>query len=47
MKIAVSTDTSSAINLSLAQKLGIYVFPLNVIVAGEEFLDGVSINQEQ
>ena len=47
MKIAVSTDTSSAINLSLAQKLGIYVFPLNVIVDGEEFLDGVSINQEQ
>lgn len=47
MKIAVSTDTSSAINLSLAQKLGIHVFPLNVIVNGEEFLDGVSINQEQ
>ena len=47
MKIAVSTDTSSAISISLAKKLGIYVFPLNVIVNGEEFLDGVSINQDQ
>jgi len=47
MKIAVSTDTSSAISISLAKKLGIYVFPLNVIVNGEEYLDGVSINQDQ
>lgn len=47
MKIAVSTDTSSTINLDLAKKLGIYVFPLNVIINGEEFLDGVSINQDK
>lgn len=46
MKIALSTDTSSTINLDLAKKLGIYVFPLNVIINGEEFLDGVSINQD-
>ncbi len=44
MKVAISTDTSSTINLELAKKLGIYVFPLNVIINGEEFLDGVSIN---
>ena len=43
MKIAISTDTTSTINLDLAKKLGIYVFPLNVIINGEEFLDGVSI----
>ena len=47
MKIAVSTDTSSTINLELAKKLGIHVFPLNVIINGEEFLDGVSINQDK
>ena len=43
MKIAISSDTTSTINLDLAKKLGIYVFPLNVIINGEEFLDGVSI----
>ena len=47
MKIALSTDTSCTISKELAKKLNIYVFPLNVIVNGEEFLDGVSINLEQ
>lgn len=46
MKIALSTDTSCTISPSLAKKLNIFVFPLNVIVNGEEFLDGVSINQD-
>ena len=32
MKIAISTDTTSTISLDLAKKLGIYVFPLNVII---------------
>ena len=47
MKIAISTDTSCTIPSELAKKLNIYVFPLNVIVNGEEFLDTVSINQEE
>ena len=47
MKIAVSTDTSSTINLELAKELGIHVFPLNVIINGEEFLDGISIDQDK
>lgn len=47
MKIALSTDTSCTISEDLSKKLNIFVFPLNVIVNGEEFLDGVSINQEQ
>ncbi len=47
MKIALSTDTSCTISKELAAKLNIQVFPLNVIVDGEEFLDGVSIDQEQ
>jgi DegV family protein with EDD domain len=47
MKIAISTDTSCTISKALAEKLNIKVFPLNVIVNGEEFLDGISINQEK
>ena len=46
MKIAISTDTSCTISKSLAEKLNIKVFPLNVIVNGEEFLDGISITTE-
>lgn len=47
MKIALSTDTSCTISKELAGKLNIFVFPLNVIIDGEEFLDGVTINQEE
>lgn len=47
MKIALSTDSSCTISKELAKKLGIFVFPLNVIVDGTEFLDGVSIDQDQ
>lgn len=47
MKIALSTDTSCTISKKLATELDIRVFPLNVIVDGEEFLDGISIEQDQ
>ena len=47
MKILVSTDTSCLVSVDVLQKNNISVFPLNVIVDGEEFLDGVTINQEQ
>lgn len=47
MKVLVSTDTSCLINYQALEKLNISVFPLNVIVNGEEFLDGITINQEQ
>lgn len=46
MKILVSTDSSCLIDYELLKKLGISVFPLNVIVDGEEYLDGITINQE-
>lgn len=46
MKILVSSDTSCLISVDVLKKNGISVFPLNVIVDGEEFLDGVTINQE-
>lgn len=47
MKIALSTDTSCGISKELATKLNIQVFPLNVIVDGQEYLDGITINQDQ
>ena len=47
MKVLVSTDSSCLINQHVFDKYEINVFPLNVIIDGEEFLDGVSINQEQ
>ena len=47
MKVALSTDTSCTISKELANKLNIFVFPLNVIINGEEFLDGVTINQDE
>lgn len=47
MKVLVSTDTSCLINYELLKKHGISVFPLNVIIDGEEYLDGVTIDQKQ
>ena len=47
MKIALSTDTSCTINKDLAKDLNIFVFPLNVIVDGVEYLDGVTISQDE
>lgn len=46
MKILLSTDSSCLINYELLKKLGISLFPLNVIVDGKEFLDGVTIDQD-
>ena len=47
MKILVSTDTSCLVNNDMMKKYEISIFPLNVIIDGEEFLDGVTINQDQ
>ena len=47
MKVALSTDTSCSISKEIAQKYNINVFPLNVIVDGNEYLDGVTINQDE
>ena len=47
MKILVSTDSSCLVNNEMLKKYEISVFPLNVIIDGEEFLDGVTINQDQ
>ena len=47
MKIKVSADTSCLVTQDVLVKNNISVFPLNVIIDGEEYLDGVTINQEQ
>lgn len=47
MKILISTDTSCIVKNGALNKYDISLFPLNVIVDGEEFLDGVTIDQEQ
>ncbi len=47
MKILISADTSCLINKEILKKNNISALPLNVIVDGIEYLDGVSINHEQ
>ncbi len=47
MRILISTDTSCLVNYETFKKYDISLFPLNVIVDDQEFLDGVTINQEQ
>ena len=47
MKTLISTDTSCLVRNDALKKYDISLFPLNVIVDGEEFLDGITINQEQ
>ncbi len=47
MKILISADTSCLVNHDVLSKNNISVFPLNVIIDEEEFLDGVTINQEK
>lgn len=46
MKILVSSDTTCVINYDILKKNNISVFPLNVIIDGQEFLDGVTIKQD-
>jgi DegV family protein with EDD domain len=47
MKTLISTDTSCLVTNNVFDNYEISVFPLNVIIDGEEFLDGVTINQEE
>lgn len=47
MKLLISTDTSCLLNYEMLTKHEISVFPLNVIIDGEEYLDGVTIKQPE
>lgn len=46
MKTLISTDTSCLIDYEILSKYEISVFPLNVIIEGKEYLDGVTIKQD-
>ena len=46
MKTLISTDTSAVLNYDVCKKNGLSVFALNVIIDGEEFLDGITIDQK-
>lgn len=47
MKILVSADTSCVVLKNVLEKNNVNVFPLNVIIDGVEYLDGVSIDQDK
>ena len=47
MKIYISTDTSAKVKKDFFDKYDISVYPLNVIIDGQEFLDGVTIEQDE
>ena len=44
-KIAVVTDSNSGITPEEAKELGCYLIPMPFIIDGEEFFEGVSLNQ--
>ncbi len=46
MKTLISTDTSAVLSYEVFEKNNLSVFALNVIVDGEEYLDGVTIDQK-
>lgn len=47
MKILISTDSSCLISKDTFKRYDISVFPLNVLIDGKEYLDGVSIEQKE
>lgn len=47
MKTAIATDTNSGILQQQAQKLGVYVLPMPVIIEGKEYFEGVDITHAQ
>lgn len=47
MKILISTDTSCLVNYESLKKYPISIFPLNVIIDDNEYLDGINIKQEE
>ena len=46
-KIAVVTDTNSSMSVEEGKELGITVIPMPFYIGGKEFLDGVTLTQEE
>lgn len=47
MKTAIVTDSNSGITQALSRELGIYTIPMPVLINGEQFLEDISLTQEQ
>lgn len=47
MKIAITTDSNSGITAGEAEKLGIFLIPMPVMIDTETYLEGVNIQTEQ
>lgn len=47
MKVAILTDSNSGISQEEAEKLGIYVLPMPVLVDGEEYYEDINLTQEE
>lgn len=47
MNTAIVTDSNSGITQAQAKELGIYTVPMPVLINGEQFLEDISLTQEQ
>lgn len=47
MRIAITTDSNSGITAQEAEKLGIFLLPMPVIIDEETYLEGLNIHTEQ
>lgn len=47
MKTAIVTDSNSGITQALSKKLGIFTIPMPVLINGGQFLEDISLTQEQ
>lgn len=47
MKILITSDSTCSLSRVEAEKIGLPILPLNVIVDGVEYHDGIDINQEK
>lgn len=47
MKVAIATDSNSGIFPQEAEKMGIYVVPMPIVIDGLDYYEGISITQEE
>ncbi|MBQ4283525.1 MAG: DegV family protein, partial [Lachnospira sp.] len=46
-KVAILTDSNSGITQAEAAELGVFVVPMPFFIDGEQFLEGISLTQEE
>ena len=47
MKTAIVTDSNSGITQDMSKQLGIFTIPMPVLINGEQYLEDISLTQEQ